>query len=646
VCPRQADVVVKQRPMTALALLVDPSDAIVAVDVEGRISESNAAAEELFGWSSAEMLDAPMRQLVPADGLTQFDRVWSRLVLREVVPDYRANRLRRDGTLTSVSVHAAAISERDTFAGAVATYRPRESLAETASLVRDRHVTQAPHHGMDCSDRDELTGLLGRRGLQRRLADPVPIGSERAVAMLDVDAFALVNQTYGPDVGDDVLRELASRLKTVADGAVVGRWQADEFLLVLEAEDPAAALGVLTDVALHAVRKPFTVGDRCLYLTVSAGLVTGALSPDGDLFSAATDALRVAKVTGRDRAVWFDSSLRPASDAGLQMANDLHLGIGRGELRLLFQPIIELGNHHSIGVEALVRWERPGVGLLPPAVFLDVAERTGQIVPLDAWVTEHACRTAVRLAELRSGPHSMSINMSARQLGDPGVVNMLRTALEDSRCSPSDIVIEVTETALMQDMATTAATLTAMKELGVSLALDDFGTGYCSLLYLKNFPVDRIKIDQSFISGLGVDSDDTAIVASTIALAHSVGVQAVAEGVEIVDQLTLLRQMGCDFAQGYLFSRPLTLGRLQQWLPEHQPRRRRRRNRAPATTWAPETGRIQLLHREGASLHTIAAALNVDGLRTARGVRWSPQSVARVIARSQLLQSKMPQKHD
>ena len=503
---------------------------------------------------------------------------------------------------------------------------------DAALAVARRHVDPVERTAYDRHGQDELTGLLGRRGLQRHLAAPVPMGTTRAVAMLDVDAFALVNQTYGPDVGDDVLRELGRRLGATAGEAVVGRWQADEFMYVVDAEDPAAALDTLVTAASRAVREPLSVGDYRMYLTVSAGLVTGALAADGDLFTAATHALRAAKAAGRDRAVWFTAALRPAPGGGLRLANDLRRGIDRGEMRLLFQPIVELTNDHVVGVEALVRWERPGVGLLAPADFIDIAERTGQIVPLGAWVTEQACRTAVSLAQLGE-PHSMSINLSARQLGDPGVREMLRTALRDSGCPPSDVVIEVTETALMQDMGAATAALEAIKALGVTLALDDFGTGYSSLLYLKNFPLDRIKIDRSFVGGLGVDADDSAIVASTISLAHSVGVQVLAEGVETVDQLTLLRQMGCDFAQGHLFSRPLALGQLQRWLREHPPTRGRRAP-PPAAAPAPETSRILLLHGQGASLHTIAAALNVDGLRTALGVRWSPQSVAKVVTRS------------
>ncbi len=323
-------------------------------------------------------------------------------------------------------------------------------------------------------------------------------------------------------------------------------------------------------------------------------------------------------------------------------AFDLRRGIERGELRLHYQPIVELTDNHVVGVEALVRWERPGIGLQGPAEFIDLAERSGQIMPLGAWVTHEACRVAAELAQLATGPHRVSINLSARQLSDPGAVEILRQALEASGCPASSIEIEVTETALMQDLSAATAALGAIKALGISLALDDFGTGHSSLLYLKHFPVDRIKIDQSFVRGLGADADDTAIVASTISLAHNVGVRCIAEGVETVDQLALLRQMGCDYAQGYLFSRPVTLDAFLKWLPEHLPTRGRRSSSPVASEPSTETRRILALHAAGASLHTIAAAMNIEGLRTPRGTRWTAPSVARVITRSQFPTLHLP----
>ena len=542
----------KTRLRQFAGLLAHSPDAIVIVDERQRICEWNPAAEVLFGWARRDILNAPLHRYVPPERLEHFEQVWATVSAGEAVPPYNTDRLRRDGSRTPVRVHMGALHDGDAFVGAVATLRSlpgRAAAAEVGFL-----------------DRDELTGLLGRRGLQRQLLEPPPLGLARGLAVLDVDAFALLNQTYGPQAGDDVLRELGRRLESAVGPAVVGRWQADEFLCVVDAEDPTAALDEVALAVLEAVRQPLLVAAERVHLTVSVGLVTRALTPDGDLLRAASAAMRSAKETGRDRAVWYDAALRPVPGGGMRLANDLHRGIGRNELRLLFQPIVAVSSGDVVGVEALVRWDRPGVGLVGPAYFIDVAERTGQIVPLGAWVMQQACQAAVDLAQLDGPVLTVSVNLSARQLSDPGLVAMLRDALEESGCPPAAIFIEVTETALMRDMGAAAVALAAIKALGVGLDLDDFGTGYSSLLYLKHFPVDRIKIDQSFVAGLGADADDTAIVASTISLAHSVGLRAVAEGVETDEQRALLEQMGCDFAQGYLFSGPLGAHQLHAWL--------------------------------------------------------------------------------
>jgi EAL domain-containing protein (putative c-di-GMP-specific phosphodiesterase class I)/GGDEF domain-containing protein len=307
--------------------------------------------------------------------------------------------------------------------------------------------------------------------------------------------------------------------------------------------------------------------------------------PLAKLFRSASAAMAAAKARGRDCAVWFDEATTPeVGGSGLRMANDLHQGLAQGEMRLHFQPIVELATNDVDGVEALLRWERPGVGLLTPEAFMEIAERTGQIVALGEWVVGQACAAAVDFEAARLCPIRVSINVSARQLSDPGLVSMLDDALTRTGCPPERIAVEVTETAVLHDIAAATAVLETIKGLGVELDLDDFGTGYSSLLYLRHFPVDRIKIDRSFVSGLGTSVADTAIVASTIALAHSVGLRAIAEGVETAQQLTLLRQMGCDFAQGYLLSRPLPAEQLLAWWEQQLHSRLVQRQATPVGT--------------------------------------------------------------
>jgi len=487
-------------------LLQHSPDATIIVDGTGLICEWNPAAETMLGRQRAEVVGGPVTSLVPEENRAQFDAAWAELAAGRAAPASLTNWIRPDGSSVHVTTHVALIRADGAFAGAVAIIRkdPLRQVpdaapvhsAEVAAEQTSGGTTGGTKPQLGALEWDELTALPGRRHLLRRLAEPIPPGLTRGVAVVDVDGFALVNEAYGPDAGDDVLRDLAQRLVTAGDSGDVGRWQADSFVWITDAVDPVAALDELSVRVSAALDEPFVLGGDRLWLTVSSGMVTSTLAPDLDLLAAAMDALRVAKESGRDRALWYLPAHRTSSTGAFRLANDLHRGIENDELRLHFQPIIELATNAVVGVEALVRWERPGVGLLGPVSFIEMAERTGQIVLLGAWVARHACAAAAGLAQRADGPGVVSINLSARQLSDPGLVDMLRHAITDSGCAPSAIVVEVTETALTYDLGAATATLEAIKALGVGLDLDDFGTGYSSLLYLKHFPVDRIKIDQ------------------------------------------------------------------------------------------------------------------------------------------------------
>jgi PAS domain S-box-containing protein/diguanylate cyclase (GGDEF)-like protein len=563
-----------------LVLLESSPAAIVIVDAEGLVREWNPAAEQLLGWSREEVVGAPVRRLVPVEGQPAFEELASLLLAGASCPSYDDVLVHRDGSRVPVLAHLAALKDPDDrFAGVVCTLSPPVPPAGVEQPAGDPG-----------EDLDNVTGLPGRRWLQRRLAEPLRPGEGRGVAVLDVDAFALLNQDYGPDAADQVLRELGQRLAALPDAGDVGRWQADEFVYVVDGADPVSDLADLGAYLRTVTRVPFRAGGDSVHVTLSAGLASDATVPLDELFRAATAALHAAKEVGRDRVVWYDRGQHPSLSGGLRLAHDLSRGIADGQLRLHYQPIVELATNDATGVEALVRWQRPGVGLLAPGSFIDVAERTGQVVALGRWVTHQACAAAVKLAAMSARACTVSINISARQLSDPDLVPMLSEALTASGCPPTSISVEVTETAVLNDLRAATAVLEDIKQLGVGLDLDDFGTGYSSLLYLKHFPVDRIKIDQSFVGGLGTDAADTAIVASTIALAHSVGLRAVAEGVETPGQLALLRQMGCDFAQGYLLSRPMPFAHLCEWLAQDVPSRLRPRATSAAEVARPAAG--------------------------------------------------------
>jgi EAL domain-containing protein (putative c-di-GMP-specific phosphodiesterase class I) len=311
------------------------------------------------------------------------------------------------------------------------------------------------------------------------------------------------------------------------------------------------------------------------------------------------------------------------------IADELRRGIATDELQLHYQPIMHLASGQAVGVEALVRWQHPVRGLLAPQAFIDLAEQTELILPLGAWVLHEACRMAVSLQDRPGAPMTVAVNLSGRQLSDRALVRTVTAALQAAGCSADRLVFEVTETALVTDMAAAADSLRELQALGAGVAIDDFGTGYAPLTYLKQLAADDLKIDRSFVRGLGTDSYDTAIVTSLISLAHNLNVRCVAEGVETLEQLTLLQQLGCDFAQGFLFSRPIDATSLGIWLdlrlttdlPGLPPT-------PPETSQVP---RILAMHQNGASVHTIAAALNAEGSHTVRGRRWSANSVTQTM---------------
>ncbi len=311
------------------------------------------------------------------------------------------------------------------------------------------------------------------------------------------------------------------------------------------------------------------------------------------------------------------------------LATELRVGIDTGQLRLWFQPIVATGTGQPVGVESLVRWQHPARGLLGPAEFMEVAETTGLVIPLGQWVLEEACRVAVDLAGRADGALTVGVNLSGRQLSDLAFVDQVRSTLHAQGCPAGHVVFEVTETAQARDLATVIDALRQLQDLGAGVALDDFGTGYSSLIYLKHVSADDLKIDRSFIQGLGTDRIDTAIVTSLIRLAHELNVRCVAKGVETVEQLELLDSLGCNFAQGYLFSRPLDERALGAWLDQ---RVHLGELAVPeGDSYRPAVGTIVTMNKAGASRQTIAAALNADGSRTVRGVRWSVRSVGQVL---------------
>ncbi len=483
---------------------------------------------------------------------------------------------------------------------------------------------------------DLLTGLLSRQAVAELLTTHGE-DEQAVVVLVDLDAFAVINEVYGHAAGDTVLVAVAERLRSIAGTAwSVGRWSDDVFALVRREPEAPRELAAMVARVTAVLAAPIDEGSVALHLTVSVGTASTETGPLSELLSAAALAVRAAKQGGRNQVQHYDPRMQSSAPRVPRLEAELRAAMADDQIGLHYQPLVRLSDRRPVGVEALARWSHPERGLLMPEHFIPLAERTGVIVPLGERLLREACHAAA--AWQRTPPSDLSmqvaVNLSARQLTHPGVVAMVHDAISVAGCDPAGLTIEVTETAVMSDLEVAVATLSALKNLGLGIALDDFGTGYSSLVYLKRFPVDTLKIDGSFVAGLGYDPDDTAIVASLVSLAHSIGVTCVAEGVETAEQLTILETMGCDLVQGYVFGRALDQPGITNWLSRQPgPARVRRRAVVGATGEDPlAIERILELHRQGASLHTIAARINVEGRRTTKNQRWHHTSVARVIA--------------
>jgi len=489
---------------------------------------------------------------LPCDYIAQEDHqavvAYGELLMERDEPATITYRLRRgDGQLRWLETVARAV-------------RDEAGVRELVSVTRD--VSERKEAELELSHaalHDALTGLPNRALFLDRLALALRRNERRsgsvAVLFCDLDRFKVVNDSLGHDAGDRLLVDVAGRIAAALRPAdTVARFGGDEFTMLCEDIAGEIEAATIAQRIVDVFREPFQLDDGEVFLATSLGIAIARGTDDRaeDLIRDADAAMYRAKERGKGRYEIFDEAMRADAVARLETESALRRALERGELRLHYQPEVELASGAITGFEALLRWEHPTRGLLRPAAFIPLAEETGLIVGIGEWVLQQACSEAARWAE----PLTLSVNLAPRQLAQPDLVATVRRALAETGIDAARLCLEITESAVMESGAATTAQLRALKSLGVRLAIDDFGTGFSSLAHLRRFPVDVIKIDGTFVAGLGSEPQDASIAAAVISLAHALGLTTVAEAVETDEQLGVLRQLGCDLGQGHLFARP------------------------------------------------------------------------------------------
>jgi diguanylate cyclase (GGDEF)-like protein len=535
------------------ALLADTVDLAAVIEVEGKVSYLNRAGHRLLLLPAStppgtrDVLDL----LAPAD-----QSIW----VEEVFPTLAASGL-WSGSLGVVTTTGTEVPTRST----VRRHRGPGGVERITWVARDVSTERAVYERLHKKVfEDELTGLPHRSIFLDRLDLALRRGPEHtspvALIFVALDRFKEKNDRYGREVGDELLRAVADRLDASRRPAdTVARWGGDEFVLMcdgLSGPEEAVDLAGRLVVAFEA---PFPVSAGAVFLSASLGVATadaGETSTE-ELLSRAEAAGQLAKQRGGAAVHLFDAAMQARANRRAEVEDALRGAPERDELVLYYQPEVSLRTNEIIGVEALVRWHHPRWGLVAPGEFIPVAEASNLILDLGAWVLRTATEQCARWRE-RLGDRTpmVSINISGRQFAQDDMVEQLAGALEASGAEPADLCLEITESVLMDDVEVTTATLRRLKTLGVQLAIDDFGTGYSSLSYLRRFPVDILKVDRSFVSGLGHDPEDSAIVQAVVQMGRALQLRTIAEGVETAHHLIELRELDCDLAQGYHFARP------------------------------------------------------------------------------------------
>jgi diguanylate cyclase (GGDEF)-like protein/PAS domain S-box-containing protein len=528
---------------------------VTVVSPEADVLYQSESVQRVFGYPAHVLTGRRLTKLVDPESGMRLAQALRQVAGRPYATTVLELAVRhRDGRIRQAEMTITNLLSDPSVAGLVLNTR---DISERKEL-QDQLVHEAYH--------DALTQLANRALFRERVGEALQ-GRRRTddvtVLFLDLDGFKEVNDSLGHLAGDELLVQVADRLReSVRDGDVVARFGGDEFAVLIRSAIGAPDAEMVAGRIVEGLHEPFAIDGRDIHVQASIGLASAGLlgqTDDGaeQLMRNADLAMYKAKSAGGSGYASYDPQMLSGLVERLELEADLRQALERGELALHYQPTIDLPTSRVIGFEALVRWQHPTRGLINPLDFIPIAEGTGLIVPLGRWVLTEACRQAVAWGAGADRTVKMAVNVSVRQFDRSDLPAMVGEVLAETGMPAGQLCLEMTESVLMTDTEENLAQLVRLKELGVTLAIDDFGTGFSSLAYLRRFPVDTLKIDRSFVERLGEQTDDAALANTIVQLGRSLGMSTVAEGIEEYGQLAALREMGCDYAQGFYFSRPV-----------------------------------------------------------------------------------------
>lgn len=547
-----------------LRVLIEASPlAIFVMDTQAKVTLWNPAAERMFGWTESEVLGHSL-PIIPDDRREAFQTRFAAALQGKSLSDFETRHQRKDRTLLEVSIWATALPDPDGKISGV--------MAIVADVTERKAAEERIHY---LAYHDTLTGLPNRVSFEERLTEEIArvesTSRPLAVLFLSLDRFKKFNDTLGHIVGDQLLRHVAVRLSAaMREGDTLARFASDEFAFLLthtkSADDAAESARKFQDL----LDASFEIDEQELYVTASVGI--GLYPHDGldaqSLLKNAGAALYRAKQQGGNNFQFYTADMNERALKRLALENSLRSALERKEFRVYYQPQVNIDTGQIVGMEALVRWQHPELGLVSPSEFIPLAEDTGLIAPLGEWVLRSACAQTKAWYDDGFISLHIAVNLSPRQFQQPDLLLMIERLLAETGLNPNCLDLEVTESSVMKNAESAISTLRELKAMGIKISIDDFGSGYSSLSYLKHLPIDNLKIDQSFVYDMTTDPKDAAIVMAIIQLAHSLKLKVIAEGVETEEQLRFLRLLRCDEMQGYLFCRPLPVEAFEQLLHE------------------------------------------------------------------------------